>query len=65
MPPPHVVPRAQLVADPAAGMPREWAERSYSDLRRFALMPRGGQFPAMEEPELLAEELRAPLSPLR
>ena len=48
-----------------AGMPREWAERSYSDLRRFSRMPRGGHFPAMEEPELLAEEIRSFLRPLR
>jgi pimeloyl-ACP methyl ester carboxylesterase len=38
--------------------PREWAERAYGDLRRFTDMPRGGHFTAMEEPELLAEDLR-------
>jgi pimeloyl-ACP methyl ester carboxylesterase len=38
--------------------PREWAERAYSDLRRFTDMPRGGHFTAMEEPELLAQDLR-------
>jgi pimeloyl-ACP methyl ester carboxylesterase len=38
--------------------PKEWAERVYGDLRRFTEMPRGGHFPAMEEPELLAEDLR-------
>jgi pimeloyl-ACP methyl ester carboxylesterase len=38
--------------------PREWAERAYGDLRRFTNMPRGGHFTAMEEPELLAEDLR-------
>src|ERR671912_405663 len=37
---------------------REWAERAYSDLRRFTDMPRGGHFTAMEEPELLAQDLR-------
>jgi pimeloyl-ACP methyl ester carboxylesterase len=52
-------------ADPPAGMPREWTERSYSDLRRFGRMPRGGHFPAMEEPELLAEDIRSFLRPLR
>ncbi len=46
-------------------MPREWLERSYSDLRRFSRMPRGGHFPAMEEPELLAEDIRSFLRPLR
>jgi pimeloyl-ACP methyl ester carboxylesterase len=39
--------------------PREWAERAYGDLRRFTDMARGGHFTAMEEPELLAEDLRA------
>ena len=38
--------------------PREWVERAYADLRRFVQMPRGGHFAAMEEPELLAEDLR-------
>jgi pimeloyl-ACP methyl ester carboxylesterase len=45
--------------------PREWAERAYSDLRRFTDMPRGGHFTAMEEPELLAEDLRAFFHALR
>jgi pimeloyl-ACP methyl ester carboxylesterase len=38
--------------------PREWAERVYCDLRRFTEMPRGGHFPALEEPELLVQDLR-------
>jgi pimeloyl-ACP methyl ester carboxylesterase len=56
---------ALFPADPPAGMPREWAERSYSDLRRFGRMPRGGHFPAMEEPELLAEDIRSFFRSLR
>ena len=52
-------------ADPPSGMPREWAERSYSDLRRFGRTARGGHFPAMEEPELLAEDIRSLFRPLR
>jgi pimeloyl-ACP methyl ester carboxylesterase len=56
---------ALFPADRPAGMLREWAERSYSDLRRFSRMARGGHFPAMEEPELLAEDLRAFFRPLR
>jgi pimeloyl-ACP methyl ester carboxylesterase len=39
-------------------VPREFAERFY-DVRRWTTMPRGGHFAAMEEPELLAEDLRA------
>lgn len=38
--------------------PREWGERSY-DVRRWEEMPRGGHFAALEEPELLAHEVRA------
>jgi len=39
-------------------VPREWAERCYN-VRRWTDMPRGGHFPALEEPELLVEDLRA------
>ena len=44
--------------------PREWAERSYN-LQRWTVMPRGGHFAAQEEPELLAEDIRAFFRPLR
>ena len=45
--------------------PRERAERSYADIRRWTAFPRGGHFIAAEEPRLLAEELRAFFHPLR
>ena len=38
--------------------PREWAERFFH-VQRWTEMPRGGHFAAMEEPELLAEDIRA------
>jgi pimeloyl-ACP methyl ester carboxylesterase len=38
--------------------PREWAQRFFN-VQRWTLMPRGGHFAAMEEPELLAEDIRA------
>lgn len=38
--------------------PREWAARFF-DVQRWTKMPRGGHFAAMEEPQLLAEDLRA------
>ena len=44
--------------------PREWAERSLR-VRRWTHMPRGGHFAALEEPELLIEDLRAFFRPLR
>lgn len=43
--------------------PREWADRAYR-ITRWTDMPRGGHFPAHEEPKLLAEELRAFFLPL-
>ena len=47
-----------------APAPREWAERFF-DVGRWTEMPRGGHFAAMEEPELLAEDIRAFFRPLR
>jgi pimeloyl-ACP methyl ester carboxylesterase len=44
--------------------PREWAERIY-DVRRWTDFPRGGHFAAVEEPELLVEDIRAFYRPLR
>jgi microsomal epoxide hydrolase len=38
--------------------PRAWAERVF-DIQRWTVMPRGGHFAAMEEPEALAADLRA------
>jgi len=44
--------------------PREWIERCY-DVRRWTAMPRGAHFAALEEPQLLAEDLRAFFRELR
>ncbi|WP_237132817.1 epoxide hydrolase family protein [Pseudohongiella sp. O18] len=38
--------------------PRRWAEEQYN-IVRWTLMPRGGHFAAMEEPELLLDDVRA------
>ena len=43
---------------PEGEPPRSWAQRRY-DVRRWTLMPRGGHFAAMEEPELLARDIAA------
>lgn len=43
---------------PEGEPPREWAERLYN-VTRWTPMPRGGHFPAAEEPELLADDIRA------
>jgi pimeloyl-ACP methyl ester carboxylesterase len=45
-------------------VPRAFAERCYR-ITRWTDMPRGGHFPALEEPELLAEDIRAFFRPLR
>jgi len=44
--------------------PRHWAERFFN-VQRWTEMPRGGHFAAAEEPELLAQEIRAMFRPLR
>lgn len=44
--------------------PQESAERRLN-IARWTTMPRGGHFAAMEEPELLADEIRAFFRPLR
>ena len=46
------------------GPPREWGERILR-VQRWTEMPRGGHLAAMEEPELLAEDIRVFFRPLR
>jgi microsomal epoxide hydrolase len=45
--------------------PRSLAERTYTNIRRWTEMPRGGHFAAMEQPEPLAQDIRAFFRPLR
>jgi pimeloyl-ACP methyl ester carboxylesterase len=44
--------------------PEQWARRFYN-VQRWRQMPSGGHFAALEEPELLAQEIRAFFRPLR
>jgi pimeloyl-ACP methyl ester carboxylesterase len=44
--------------------PREWAERIYN-VHHWTVMPKGGHFAAMEQPALLAEDIRTFFRPLR
>ncbi|BAO94123.1 epoxide hydrolase family protein [Caballeronia insecticola] len=44
--------------------PRSWLERVF-EVRRWSSMPRGGHFAALEQPELLVEDIRAFFRPLR
>jgi len=55
---------AAFPADIAPAPPREWIERAY-DLRRHTVMPKGGHFAALEEPELLVRDIREFFRPLR
>lgn len=45
--------------------PRSLAAKTYTDIRRWTEMPRGGHFAAWEQPEALAAEIHAFLRPLR
>jgi pimeloyl-ACP methyl ester carboxylesterase len=45
-------------------VPREWAERSYN-IQHWTEMPHGGHFAALEEPDLLARDIRAFFRTLR
>ncbi|WP_407655767.1 hypothetical protein [Azohydromonas lata] len=41
------------------------AQRVFTDIRRWSVMPHGGHFAAMEQLQALAEEIRAFYRPLR
>jgi hypothetical protein len=45
-------------------LPRTLAERSYADIRQWRGPTVGGHFMPMEEPELLAADLRSLFRPL-
>ena len=45
--------------------PRSVAARMYSDIRRWTTQRKGGHFAAMEQPEVLAHEIREFFRPLR
>ncbi len=47
-----------LTTEAVQHAPRAWVERRYTDLRHWTELPRGGHFLALEEPELLAADLR-------
>jgi microsomal epoxide hydrolase len=46
-------------------LPRSWAERTYGNIQRWTKMEKGGHFAALEQPELLAREIREFFRPLR
>ncbi|MDI1459352.1 epoxide hydrolase [Catellatospora sp. KI3] len=59
------VPAGVSVSLADQGMPRELAERTYTDLRFFHPLGSGGHFVAFEEPEQVAEDMREFFRPLR
>ncbi|HSM44022.1 MAG TPA: epoxide hydrolase, partial [Acidimicrobiia bacterium] len=40
------------------GFPREYAERTYTDLRQWSDLPEGGHFTAKQSPDRVAAEMR-------
>jgi pimeloyl-ACP methyl ester carboxylesterase len=69
-----ILPRGEAITVPAgyAQFPREIfkpprtiAERVFKDIRRWSVMEKGGHFAALEQPELLAREVRAFFRELR
>ncbi|GAA5069082.1 epoxide hydrolase family protein [Lysobacter panacisoli] len=45
--------------------PRSWTEKAYPNLVHYNRLPRGGHFPAWEQPALYSQEVRAGFSTLR
>ena len=45
--------------------PRSWAERAYPKLIHYNKLDKGGHFAAVEQPQLLSEEVRAGFRSLR
>ncbi len=58
------VPTALAVFPKESPVARSWMEERF-DLRRWTQMPRGGHFPALEQPDLLLEDIRAFFRTLR
>ncbi len=44
---------------------RRWMQATYTDIRHWREMPRGGHFAAFEQPQLFVDEVRAFFRPLR
>lgn len=45
--------------------PRSIAQKTYTDIRQWTVMPKGGHFAAMEQPDALAVDIRNFFRPLR
>ncbi len=62
-----LIPRAGLSVFPYERnqRPRSWTERACHNLVHYNKLDRGGAFAAWEEPDLLANEIRATFTSLR
>jgi epoxide hydrolase len=63
--PPVTVPAGLLLTPEDAGYPREFAERTYTDIRFWSEPAPGGHFLALENPQRLVDGLREFFRPLR
>ena len=46
-------------------LPRSWAERAYPKLIHYNRLDKGGHFAALEQPQLLSQEIRVGFRSLR
>ena len=63
--PPVDVPAGLTLTPEDAGYPREFAARTYRDIRQWRGPERGGHFLALEQPDRLVRDLRDFVRPLR
>ena len=61
----HVPVGVALTTQPIERAPRPWAERFFTDIRRWEDLGAGGHFVTMERPSLLAGAIREFFRPLR
>ena len=63
-PPPEAIEKACRLLQQKMETNRRWAERYYN-LKRWTVMPSGGHFAPMEEPQRLVEDIRTFFRDLR
>ena len=61
----HGADRLRRISKGDAHPPRSLAEPMFTNIRRWTVMPKGGHFAAMEQPEALAQDVRAFFRSLR
>jgi pimeloyl-ACP methyl ester carboxylesterase len=61
----HVPTGVALTLEPVQHAPREWVERVYTNILHWTEFNHGGHFLALEDPQVLASDLREFFRPLR